>query len=231
MEETTELDLQELFRRLKKRIGLIVTITLLATVFSAVYSVFFIEPVYEAKVGVILISENAASSSNSGTASVSYAQNLIETYTEIAKTNKVASMAALMLGKAVSTEELMDMTTVSATGESLIINLGVQNTDPQKAYKYVEAYAEAFVERAKELIPEDDTRIMDGSQVPTSPISPNIKLNVAIAFVVGLMASVGLALLLEYLNNTIVSKEDVERNLGLPVIGIIPDSEEEKWDL
>ena len=112
-----------------------------------------------------------------------------------------------------------------------VINLGVQNTDPQKAYKYVEAYAEAFVERAKELIPEDDTRIMDGSQVPTSPISPNIKLNVAIAFVVGLMASVGLALLLEYLNNTIVSKEDVERNLGLPVIGIIPDSEEEKWDL
>lgn len=231
MEETTELDLQELFRRLKKRIGLIVTITLLATVFSAVYSVFFIEPVYEAKVGVILISENAANSSNTGTASISYAQNLIETYTEIAKTNKVATMAALMLGKDVSTEELMDMTTVSATGESLIINLGVQNTDPQKAYKYVEAYAEAFVERAKELIPEDDTRIMDGSQVPTSPISPNIKLNVAIAFVVGLMASVGLALLLEYLNNTIVSKEDVERNLGLPVIGIIPDSEEEKWDL
>ena len=231
MEETTELDLQELFRRLKKRIGLIVTITLLATVFSAVYSVFFIEPVYEAKVGVILISENAANSSNTGTASISYAQNLIETYTEIAKTNKVATMAALMLGKDVSTEELMDMTTVSATGESLIINLGVQNTDPQKAYKYVEAYAEAFVERAKELIPEDDTRIMDGSQVPTGPISPNIQLNVAIAFVVGLMASVGLALLLEYLNNTIVSKEDVERNLGLPVIGIIPESEEEKWDL
>ena len=87
------------------------------------------------------------------------------------------------------------------------------------------------MERVKERIAEDDTRGMDGSQVPTSPISPNIKLNVAIAFVVGLMASVGLALLLEYLNNTIVSKEDVERNLGLPVIGIIPDSEEEKWDL
>ena len=230
MEETTELDLQELFRRLKKRIGLIVLVTLLATVFSAVYSVFFIEPVYEAKVGVILISENAASST-SGNASISYAQNLIETYTEIAKTNKVASVAVLKLNKAVSTEELMEMTTVSATGESLIINLGVQNTDPEKAYEYVEAYAEAFVERSKELIPEDDTRIMDGSQVPTGPISPNVKLNVAIAFVVGLMASVGLALFLEYLNNTIVSKEDVERSLGLPVIGIIPDSEEEKWDL
>lgn len=230
MEETNELDLQELFRRLKKHLGLIILLTLGATVLSALVSVFFIKPVYEAKIGVILISENASASTTANNANLTYAQNLLETYTEIAKTNKVASMASVSLNKEVSAAQLLAMTTVSSSGKSLILNLGVRNTDPQKAYKYVSAYAESFVERSKELIPEDDTRIMDGTQIPTSPVSPNVKLNVAIAFVVGLMASVGLALLLEYLNNTLVNKEDVERTLGLNVIGIIPESEDEKWD-
>jgi len=43
----------------------------------------------------------------------------------------------------------------------------------------------------------------------------------AIAFVVGLMTGVGLAFLLEYLDNTIKTEEDVEKHLGLPVLGAV----------
>ena len=52
-------------------------------------------------------------------------------------------------------------------------------------------------------------------------------LNVAIAFVVGLMAAVGLAFLLEYLDNTVKKEEDVETLLGLPVLGIVARMDEE----
>ena len=41
----------------------------------------------------------------------------------------------------------------------------------------------------------------------------------AIAFVVGLMVSVGIAFLLEYLDNTIKLEQDIEKLLGLPVLG------------
>ncbi len=44
----------------------------------------------------------------------------------------------------------------------------------------------------------------------------------AIAFFIGLMVSLGIAFLLEYLDNTVKSQEDIEKLTGIPVIGIIP---------
>ncbi|KGP75336.1 lipopolysaccharide biosynthesis protein, partial [Desulfosporosinus sp. Tol-M] len=54
-------------------------------------------------------------------------------------------------------------------------------------------------------------------------VKPNKKLNVLLAFVVGLMAAVGLAFLLEFLDNTIKTSSDVEELLGIPVLGVIPN--------
>ncbi|OPZ73977.1 MAG: hypothetical protein BWY80_00766 [Firmicutes bacterium ADurb.Bin456] len=56
-------------------------------------------------------------------------------------------------------------------------------------------------------------------------VKPNKKLNLAVAFLLGLMGSVALALLLEFLDNTIKTPEDVARHLDLPVMGIIPSAD------
>jgi len=56
-------------------------------------------------------------------------------------------------------------------------------------------------------------------------VKPNKKMNLAAAFLLGLMGSVALALLLEFLDNTIKTPEDVARHLDLPVMGIIPPAD------
>ena len=53
------------------------------------------------------------------------------------------------------------------------------------------------------------------------PVKPQPVLNIAIALVVGLMLGVGLAFLLEYLDNTIKSEQDIEKLLELPVLGVV----------
>ncbi len=58
--------------------------------------------------------------------------------------------------------------------------------------------------------------------VQDSPVSPRKTLNMAIALVLGLMVSVGLALVLEMLDNTINKTEDIDQHLGLPILGAIP---------
>ena len=63
-----------------------------------------------------------------------------------------------------------------------------------------------------------------------SPIKPNKMLNMAIAMVVGLMLGVGLAFLLEYLDNTIKTEQELETLLGLPVIGSISSMEKKEQD-
>ena len=59
-------------------------------------------------------------------------------------------------------------------------------------------------------------------------VKPNIKLNLAVAMVLGLMIAVGLAFLLEFMDNTIKNSDDVEKHLDLPVVGLIPDITREK---
>ena len=59
--------------------------------------------------------------------------------------------------------------------------------------------------------------------MPEKPVSPNKKLNILIAFVLGLMVSVGVSLLLEFMDNTFKSKTDLEQALDLPVLSTIPE--------
>jgi len=57
-------------------------------------------------------------------------------------------------------------------------------------------------------------------------VKPRKLLNIAIAAVLGMMIGLGLIFLLEYLDNSIKTEEDVERYLALPVIGAIPEINE-----
>ncbi|QGP92646.1 hypothetical protein MGLY_20340 [Neomoorella glycerini] len=60
------------------------------------------------------------------------------------------------------------------------------------------------------------------AMVPTAPVKPNKRLNMAVAGVLGLMIAVFLAFLLEYLDNTVKDPEQLESLLGLPVLGTVP---------
>lgn len=59
---------------------------------------------------------------------------------------------------------------------------------------------------------------------PNSPVKPNKERNMAVAFLLGLMASVALVFVLEFLDNTIKTPDDVAAHLGLPVLGLIPST-------
>ncbi|MCL6610107.1 MAG: lipopolysaccharide biosynthesis protein [Peptococcaceae bacterium] len=64
--------------------------------------------------------------------------------------------------------------------------------------------------------------VVSPALVPDDPVKPNKKLNIAVAFVLGLMASVALAFLMEHLDNTLKSADDVLAKLNVPVLGVIP---------
>lgn len=68
----------------------------------------------------------------------------------------------------------------------------------------------------------NNVRIVDRSLVPDSPAGPQRSKNVIIAFILSLMAGVGLSFLLTWLNDTVISAEDLESEVGLPVLGLIP---------
>jgi len=65
--------------------------------------------------------------------------------------------------------------------------------------------------------------VVVSSASTTKQVKPNKQLNMAVALVLGLMLAVGLAFMLEFLDNTLKSAEDIEKILEAPVIGIVPN--------
>lgn len=64
--------------------------------------------------------------------------------------------------------------------------------------------------------------VVDRAEVPLSPSSPKKKRNMILALMIGLMGGIGLAFLFEYLDNSVKSADDVEKNASLPTLGIVP---------
>ncbi len=86
---------------------------------------------------------------------------------------------------------------------------------------------EMVLQRLKEtgvsgMMQMSNVRILDRAQAPDGPVSPRPVRNIALAILVGLLGGVALSFLLEQLDTTITTREQVEERLGLPFLGIIP---------
>jgi succinoglycan biosynthesis transport protein ExoP len=74
-----------------------------------------------------------------------------------------------------------------------------------------------------------NVRVADRARVPRSPSSPRKKLNLLLALFFGLFGGVGLAFLMDYLDNTVKTSEDVEKYGGLPTLGVVPEFDPEAY--
>lgn len=86
---------------------------------------------------------------------------------------------------------------------------------------------DALLERYKTIgiaggVANNNIAVIDRADVPIAPYKPNIKLNLLVAIVFGLGLGIGLALLFEYLDDTLKTPSDVEAHLRLAVLGVIP---------
>ena len=71
-------------------------------------------------------------------------------------------------------------------------------------------------------VPRTTVELVDQAEVPLRPVSPNLILNLILSIVLGLGAGISLAYFIEYLDTSVKTVDDVERSLGLPVLGVIP---------
>jgi exopolysaccharide transport family protein len=86
---------------------------------------------------------------------------------------------------------------------------------------------EGLLEKLKEAgvtagLRSNNFRIIDAARVPTSPSEPNIPRNLLFALALGLISGVGLAFLIENMDNTVRTPEQAQALSGLPSLGMIP---------
>lgn len=65
-------------------------------------------------------------------------------------------------------------------------------------------------------------RILDRAEIPGGPVKPNKRMSISVAFVLGILLGCAVAVLLDVLDNTIKSAEDVQNKLTAPLLGTLP---------
>ncbi|WP_368895026.1 YveK family protein [Priestia megaterium] len=217
MKET--ISLKEMFQTLKKRLLLIIIITAIFTAISGIVSYFFLTPIYQSSTQILVNqekSENAVYSPNE----VQTNLQLINTYNAIIKSPVILDKVIKKENLGMTSGELNKLISVSNEQESQVVNITVQHENPQDSKNIANTIATTFQSEIKSIMNVDNVSILTkaelGSRIKPSPI-----LNMTIALVVGLMVSVSVAFLLEYLDNTLKEDRDIEDQLGLPVLGAI----------
>ena len=86
---------------------------------------------------------------------------------------------------------------------------------------------DGLLQRYKEIgvsgaVGTNNISIVDKAALPIIPRSPKLSLNLALALAAGLLIGILAALGLDYLDDSFKSPEDVEREVGLTVIGVVP---------
>lgn len=228
MEENT-ISLQEIAYALKKRWKLIALITIIATLVSAILSFFVIKPQYEASTKLFIGKQETQDNNAYNNSDVMMYQKLMKTYAEIVKTSDLVTKAvdnAKLDYNQKEIDGILKNLTVTPSADTQILDLKYKGKDPKEVLEVTNAITDEFISESKKLIPNGNLQIIQAAQLPENPVSPNKKLNIVIAFVLGLMVGVGVVLLLEYLDNTFKSRDELEKALDLPIIGTIPDYED-----
>ncbi|NHC42858.1 capsular biosynthesis protein [Bacillus sp. MM2020_1] len=225
MEET--ISLKELLQTLRKRLSLILSITFIAVLVSGVVSYFYLTPIYQASTQ-LLVNQSKSEDTPYQINEVQTNLQLINTYNVIIKSPAILEKVITDLKLDMTVSELNEKITVQNEKDSQVVNVSVQDTSESTAVKIANKTASVFQKEIVKIMNVDNVSILAKANVSDqpSPIKPQPLLNVAIALVVGLMAGVGLAFLLEYMDNTIKDEQEIEKMLGLPVLGVIATMDE-----
>lgn len=220
--EEQVIKLDQVFEAAKKRWLMIVSITLIFTIISAVLSFFVIKPKYEASTKLFIGKEDAENQAYSQNDILMY-QKLMKTYSETIKTKDLIEKSLSGLNLNLDLETIIDNLKIATVTDTQILKIKYIDENPQIAKLIVKNITDEFIETSKELVPNGNIKIIEKVEVPQKPVSPNKKLNIAIAFLLGFILSFVLVVLLEFLDNTFKTKEELERKLDIPVIGAIPE--------
>ncbi len=223
MEE--EISLVEIGQVLVKRWKLLIFLPILAAAIAYGVSTYFFTPEYESSSTLLVLPftetiEGTGVVRHDVASTRQVVQSCKELTLSIDSMQRVIGELSLPYTAAVLRSKIQidvaDVTTVKAT-----------DTNPARAYEIANHVTGVMMEYITDTARLDNVQLLNPAQMPTRPVNQRTTLNMAVAFVLAMMIAVALAFLFEHLDNTIKTSDDVQKYLGVPVLGVIPEFEEE----
>lgn len=219
--EMEEIDLGELFLYFVQRIYIIIIAVLVCLICGITYTVFLKEPLYKSDVNVIVVSKEKETSSALQSEIIAN-QKLAATYRELVESRRILKEVIKNLELKYSVRELQEMISVENVNETEIIRITVNSKSAMEAKMIANETAEIFEKEIVDIYNLENVSIIDKAELASSPYNVNLIKDSVIYFALGLVLSCGIIFVIYYFDNTIKSVEQIEKHLGIPVIGTVP---------
>ncbi|MDD3921780.1 MAG: Wzz/FepE/Etk N-terminal domain-containing protein [Eubacteriales bacterium] len=221
----TEITIRDVLRIIRQRIWLIVLLPFFAATAAAVLVWFVIPPVYTATASLYVLNKQSTENSIINYSDLQSSALLTADYRELILSKRVLSAVAKQYGQnADSMQEDFDIGVTSANN-TRVLEIAVTSGDPVLAANMANAIGREFATTVVEIMDANNVSFVDIAEPPPAPAAPKKLLTVGIAGIAALLLAIGIALLLEMLNTTIRTAEDVEKALGLSVLARVPSFE------
>ncbi len=217
------IEVKELFELFKKKFWIIIVITAIFT-WRGYQSTTHMTTSYQSRVKVYI-----GDSSNVMTGYMSdnmyYYNDFISSFKEIIMIEDFLNETLEKYDLGLTAGQVGGGLTFTETeGYSPILEITYRSYSEELAGKVLDVLTKEFAQQAQKIMPDVQVQVIDSVKV--YPIVPNTKAPIRNGILIGIVLSVGLILVLDYLDDTIRKKEELEKLLSIPVLGQLPHTKE-----
>lgn len=225
-----EFDLKRFAKLAMAKKMYIIVIMIITIIVGCLYSFIWLTPKYKSTTTLLLaqineekLNENTVKQSE--ITDLSMTSTLLEPYISIIKSKKVLEKVISNLNLNLVYADLERMLSVTEENAAMLA-ISVVNENAEFAEKVANEIAKVFMEQSHEIFSITNVNIIDAATKAEYPYNINHIKDIAIFTILGVFLSCGFVLFIYMLDTTIKEEEDIEIELKLPVLGLIPVFEE-----
>ncbi len=223
-DDEIEIDLRELLAVLLSQWLLILVVTVLGGGIAFGVSHYMIVPQYESTAQLYVLSK---STSITSLADIQTGTSLTNDYMVVVEGRPVLEQVIVNLSLNESYHSLKSKVTLNNPSNSRILEITVRDENPAMAKKIADEIADVGSTFIAAKMVQDAPMIIQKGYADGEPVSPNIIKNTLIGAVLGAFLAMAIIVISYLFNDTIMTAEDVEKKLGLNVLGTLPLEEAE----
>ena len=217
-----EIDLRELLLELLAYWQLILISIILAGGIAFAVSKFMMVPKYQSTSELYVLTK---STSITSLADIQTGTSLTNDYIVVVKGRPVLEQVIQNLGLREDYKSLRDRVELNNPSNSRILEITVTDENPELAKAIADQIAKVASAFIAEKMDQDPPTIIQNGYADGSPVSPNILKNTVLGGMLGAILSIALVVISYLFNDTITGPEDIEKKLGMNVLGSLPMEE------
>ena len=220
-----DIDLGEVFHLVISKLGVIILSGILLGVLSIIGTMLFITPKYESTTKIMVL--NKQDNNTLTSADMQTSTQLTKDYAELIQSRTVLEGVIAQLNLDMTYKEMLNKVSVETSSDSRIVSISVTDEDPYTASEIANAVRDMAAEHIQSVMDIEAVNVVDTANIPNEKASPSLAKNGVIGGLLGVIIAMAAVIIIYLTNDTIKVEEDVERYLGLSVLGSIPFSEKE----